>query len=223
MTRLPIATAPDPQQVEALRPFVEGLRCVVVGSAPLATKHADIGADEIRIAVNGGISSIAGPVDIWVVNSKAQDQPGALIRPLHKLMLQQGAHRNVRHVLMLRGPKVASEGWTRAYLRGLRCDFSSWSVLDKPTKRWVEGELCGRKDDKKPCSSGILTAACVLWAGAASVRLAGFSLDPGYHYTTERPQSWWRDHVAADMRALIALNKRFGQNLTINRRLAVAV
>jgi hypothetical protein len=55
-------------------------------------------------------------------------------------------------------------------------------VLDKTTKRWIEGELCDRRDDKKPCSSGVLAVAMALYAGAAAVRLVGFSFSPGYHY-----------------------------------------
>lgn len=210
---IPLAKHAERAQVERLIPLVDGRHCVVVGSAPLPTRYADISADEVAIPVNGGISSVAGLVDIWVLNSKAQDAPGAVIRPLHQTMLRQGSNRSVGHILFLRGPKVASEALTMATLKRQRVSWSSWSVLDKPTKRWLEGELCGRLDDKKPCSSGILAVAAALWCGAASVRLEGFSFEPGYHYLrNQRPESWWRDHVAADRRALTSMRHRYGSS-----------
>jgi hypothetical protein len=212
---IPIAKQADPTQVESLRPLVEGRHCAVVGSAPLSTKKADIGVHECAVAVNGGIFAVDGPVHVWVVNSKAQDALGALIRPLHKLMLEQGRGRAVGHVLMLRGPKIASEQLTLTALAAMHCRHQSWSVVDKATKRWLEGELCDRREDKRPCSSGILAVAMALYAGAASVRLVGFSFKPGYHYLQkEQPQSWWRNHVDADKRALHALTSRYGERLT---------
>jgi hypothetical protein len=213
MTPIPLAKTADPTQVERVRELLADRACVVVGSAPLTSKHADVQPGELAIPVNGGISSLAGAADLWVVNSKAQDAPGMLIRPLHKLMLEQASGRTVGHLLMLRGPKVMSEQGTLATLKALRCRHNTWSVLDKPTKRWLEGELCARVDDKKPCSSGILAVAIALYCGAASVRLVGFSFtEYGYHYPTkEKPASWWRDHVTADRRALAALQQRYGR------------
>jgi len=211
---LPIAKQPDVSQIERLRSIVADRHCVVIGSAPLRTKYVDVDPSEVTIPVNGGISSLQGPVDVWVVNSKAQDALGAMIRPLHKLMIEQGRGRAVGHLMLLRGPKVASEQLTLAALKSMKCVYSTWSVLDKATKRYLEGARCDRLDDKKPCSSGVLTAAMALYAGAASVRLAGFSLKPGYHYTKEQPQRWWRDHVEADKRAIQALSCRFGGKLS---------
>lgn len=212
---IPIAKQPDVTQIEYLSTFVADRRCVVIGSAPLATRYAAIEAYERTIPVNGGISSVGGAVDLWVVNSKAQDAPGALIRPLHKQMLEQGKGRNVGHLALLRGPKVASEQLTLKALASIKCRHETWSVLDKTTKRFIEGELCGRTDDKKPCSSGVLTVAMALYAGAASVRLVGFSFAPGYNYLPkEKPQRWWRDHVDADKRALQALCARYGNRLS---------
>jgi hypothetical protein len=88
---IPIPKQPDVTQIERLRPLVADRRCVVIGSAPLRTRLVEICADELTIPVNGGISSLANPADVWVVNSKAQDAPGAIIRPLHKQMLEQAA------------------------------------------------------------------------------------------------------------------------------------
>lgn len=215
MTPLPLALAPSPSQVEALRPFVEGRRCVVVGSAPLRTSVADIDAGDITVAVNGGIASLTGRrADVWVLNSKAQDRPGSPdLKRMHGLMLDQAKTAQTGHLLLLRGPKVASEPETLETLRIRGASWQTWSVLDKPTKLWLEVECCGRTD--KPCSSGILTVASVLWCGAAAVRLVGFSFAPGYHYlpTTPAPR-WWRDHVEADRRALRVLRGTYGARLS---------
>lgn len=212
---IPIAKHADLSHIEALRPFVEGKHCIVVGSAPIKTPITVAGF--VMIAVNGGVSNMSGPADVWVVNSKAQDALGALVKPLHKVMLEQGRGRSVGHLLLLRGPKVASEQLTLTAFAQMKCRHQSWSVFDKATKGWLEVELCDRpkRDDKAPCSSGILTVAMALYVGAESVRLAGFSFSPGYHYLQkEQPQRWWRNHVEADKRALHALTARYGTRLS---------
>lgn len=215
---IPIAKAADPTQVERVRELIEGRVCVVVGSAPLQSKSADVAETDVVIAVNGGISSVARAVDLWVVASRPQDKPGnGQIKPLHKTMLHQAKGRTAGHALFLRGPKAKdeSERDTLAALNLLGCRVGTWSVLDKPTKRWLEGELCARVNDKQPCSSGILATSIALWCGAASVRLVGFSFTPGYHYIRkQQPQRWWRNHVDADRRALCALRLRYGLRLS---------
>lgn len=216
--KLPLATVADPSQVERVRDLLSGRACVVVGSAPLGSAAADVGETEIAIAVNGGISSVPRAVDLWVVASRAVDRPGSpQIKPLHKTMLHQAKGRSAGHVVFLRGPKDASEQDTLAALQQLRFTHQTWSVLDKPTKRWLEGELCARVGDspRDICSSGILATAMALWCGAASVRMVGFSFTPGYQYLPkERGASWWRNHVEADRRALQALRARYGATLT---------
>ena len=142
---VPLATKPDPQQVEPLRDLIEGRYCVVVGSAPLQTKHAEVGDAELVIAVNGGISSVPRAVDVWIVASRRQDRPGSgQIKPLHKTMLHQAKGRTVGHVLMLRGPKEATEQDTLAMLEVLGVRLNTWSCCDKPTKQWLENALCAR-------------------------------------------------------------------------------
>ena len=213
---IPIAKTADPKQVEFLRAKLEGQPCVVVGSAPLPTPTAEIAAGEFVIAVNGAISSLPGPADIWVLNSKQQDRPGdPLLKPLHKTMLHQGAGRFADHLLFLRGPKVASELYTRDHLERIGARWTSWSVLDKTTKRWLEGQECGRKREADPCSAGVLAATVALVNGAASVRLVGFSFVPGYHYLPKaRTGSWWRDHIGADKRAIKVLAERYPGKLS---------
>lgn len=215
---IPLAKVADPTQVGRVRDLLEGRACVVVGSAPLKTPVAEVAETEVAIAVNGGISSLPRAADLWVVASRPQDRPGhGQIKPLHKTMLHQAKGRTAGHVLFLRGPKDASEQDTLAMLLQLGCRHHTWSVLDKPTKRWLEGELCARSSDKHPCSSGLLATAIALWCGAASVRMVGFSLTPGYHYISsskQPPQRWWRNHVEADRRALQALQARYGTQLS---------
>lgn len=218
---IPLSQMPDPSQAACLRPLLEGRDCVIVGSAPLQTKSADIADSEVAVAVNGGISSLDRAADLWVVGSKKHDSPGnPRIKPLHKVMLEQARNREAKQILFLRGPDVASEDATLATLARLHCRHGGWSVLDKPTKRWLEGAVCGRVNDKEPCSSGILAMAIALWCGASSVRLEGFSLKAGYHYLPkERPQAWWRNHVEADRRALEALASRYPTSALWNRAL----
>jgi hypothetical protein len=211
---MPLAS--DVSQVERLRPIVEHRACVVVGSAPIAAATADTRPDECVIAVNGAVSSLSVSPEVWVLNSKQQDRPGdPALKPLHRTMMTQGAGRHVGHLLLLRGPKVASEVGTLAALQALDVVFQSWSVLDKVTKRWFEGEVCHRVSEMRPCSSGVLAVAMALWCGAVHVRMVGFSFHPGYHYLPKvAPQYWWRDHVEADRRALKALTARYGHRLS---------
>jgi len=221
--KIPLSTTFDPSQVDRVRDLLDGRACVVVGSAPLKGPP-DLSETDVVIAVNGGISSVPRAVDLWVVASRPQDKPGSgqikplhktMLHQLHKTMLHQAKGRTAGHVLFLRGPKHASEGDTLAMLDVLGCRYASWSVLDKPTKQGLENDLCARPGSKDPCSSGILATAIAVYCGAASVRLVGFSLSPGYHYLPkERPQSWWRNHVAADRRALKALRARYGATLS---------
>lgn len=215
--KLPIATVADLTQVQRVRDLLADRACVVVGSAPLTTKSADVVDTDVVIAVNGGISSVARAVDLWVVASRPQDRPGyAAIKPLHRTMLDQAKGRTVGHVLMLRGPKAkdASERDTLAALDIRKCRYNTWSVCDKPTKLWIESELCARVHDK-PCSSGILATAIALYCGAASVRMVGFSFKPGYAYIKNaNPPQWWRNHCVDDKRALRALQARYGSRLS---------
>ena len=216
MSTLPLADQADPSQVERIRPLVSGRACVVVGSAPLSTPTAPVDPSECVIAVNGGISSAPGPVGLWVMNSKQQDRPNdPLLTALHKAMLSQGTGRTAGHILFLRGPKVASEGYTLTALKQMGARYQTWSVLDKPTKVWIEQKVCDRKRQNRPCSAGILSVAMALWCGASHVRMVGFSLKAGYHYLpNETPKSWWRDHLEADQRALKALGAQFGDRLS---------
>ena len=215
MTPIPIAETADQSQVDRVRPIVEGRDCVVIGSAPLKTATADVDAGELVIAVNGGISSVPGVADLWVLNSKQQDRPHDVnLKPLHKTMLKQGKDKTAGHLLLLRGPAVASEQWTLGFLNRQGTTYQSWSVFDKATKVVFEREYCNRVRVNRPCSAGILSVALALACGASRVRMVGFSFKPGYHYLQDvTPAYWWRDHVEADQRALRAMSARFGDRL----------
>lgn len=210
----PLATVADVAQVEAIRGHVQGRTCVIVGAAPLRAP-VPLSTSDVVVAINGAISSVPR-VDLWFLGSKESDKPGdPFIKPLHRQMLEQARNRQAGHVVLLRGPKRPTEHYTLGWLSKMQCTVQTWSVLDKPTKRHVERELCARKHDTKPCSSGILAVACALWCGAESVRLEGFSFLPGYHYIQEKhPPSWWRDHCEADRRAVKALSARYGDRLS---------
>jgi len=211
---IPMSAHPDVSQIERVRALMEGRACVVVGSAPLKTPTAEITQGEFVIAVNGGISSLPGAADLWVLNSKLQDKRGENVKPLHKSMISQGKGRTAGHLLLLRGPKIASEQYTLETLDKLGTRYLTWSVLDKPTKLEFEKSICERTE-RRPCSAGIFSTALALHCGASSVRLVGVSFTPGYHYLPKaEPQSWWRDHVEADQRALRALSARFGGRLS---------
>ncbi len=215
MTPIPLAIEADVQELGILRPSLDGRRCVVVGSAPLKTAKADIQQDECAIAINGAVSSVAGNVDLWVLNSKLQDAERREwpMRPLHREMLRQGRGCNVDHLVLLRGPKVATEQATLAWLDRIGCVYQAWSVIDKPTKLWFEQKYCGRNGDGEPCSAGLFITAAAFWLGAASVRLVGFSYRPGYHYMKGATH---RGHVDADKRALKVLRRQFGDRLDLS-------
>jgi len=202
---VPLTTTPDKAQLQAFGAIVANRRCVVVGSAPLPTKHARTDPSEVVICVNGAISSVSGVPDVWVLNSK----PSAA--SLHLTMCRQGANRAVKHVAFLRSPIRPTEDESLARLRKSGASLESWSVIDKPVKRWLEYEICDRQDHSPgvntACSAGIFTAALALWSGASRVRLVGFSWSAGYHYLPKLQTI--RGHVDADQRALRVLADRY--------------
>jgi hypothetical protein len=211
---IPLAVVADVGQLEALRPVLDGRPCVIVGSAPLKTAKAETRDGECVVAINGAASSVE-KADLWALNSKLQDAEGKdwPMRPLHRTMLMQGKGRSVGHVVLLRGPKYATEDATLGWLDRAGCAWASWSVIDKPTKLWFEQKHCGRKGEGEPCSAGIFIAALAFWLGAASVRLLGFSFRPGYHYMKGATH---RGHVEADKRALKILRRQLGDRLDLS-------
>jgi len=211
---IPIRVEPAVDQLAAIAAVVRDRRVAIVGSAPRAIEGPEpLEVDELAIPVNGGISSTSGSIALWIVGSKPYDGPGHPVRDLHRLMLDQATGRSIAHVVFMRQPAIASEGLTLNVLERRRVTIASYSVVDKPTKYWLETELCARLE-KQPCSTGIFAAAAALWCDAAHVRLVGFSLAAGYHYIRRpSPPAAWRDHVDADARALVALRARFGARL----------
>lgn len=218
---LPLTVTPDQGQIEPLRPLMMHRRCVVVGAAPLKTRRAVIQPGEYVIAINGSISSLDRCADLWLLNSKPNRTA------LHATMLRQGLGRACRHVALLRGPLEATEQETLRRLRKMGCQYETWSVIDKPIKRWLEERLCDRCEDgiaQPACSAGLFAVALALWSGAEHVRLTGFSWKAGYHYLRYVPTTI-RGHVQSDGRGLRALLQRYPGRLSgaiVPRDLAVA-
>lgn len=198
---IPLTVDPDHDQLAQVASMMNGERCVVVGSAPLRTRMAPVDHGEFVICVNGAISSVVGVPDLWVLNSKPSKAH------LHLTMLQQGKGREVRHIAFLRGTIRPTEQDSLRHLRKLGCAWTSWSVIDKPIKRWLEESTCARQPGLgTACSAGIFSAALALWSGAANVRLVGLSWIPGYHYLPHTQTI--RGHVVADQRAVQTLLDR---------------
>lgn len=216
---IPLTVDPDHAQIDQLRPRLAGQSCVVVGSAPLKTRRAVTEPGEYVICVNGSISSIAGTADLWLLNSKPNRSY------LHLTMLQQGRGRSAVHVAFLRGPLEATERKTLGRLDKMKCRYTSWSVIDKPIKRWLEETICDRRleGDQVACSAGVFAVALALWSGAARVRMVGFAWRAGYQYLASAPTTR-RGHVESDRRALRALTARYPGRLegALMKDLAVA-
>lgn len=185
-------------------------RCVVVGAAPLdEAGYGAVDRQERIVAVNGGISSVpAGfTVDVWAVNAHVTDPS-----PMTRLMRQQGQGRHVRCAcLILREPDAGP--CTVAKLRARETvvdDYVEVSADDRTAIERVSGARVASMT-KHALSAGFFTVAACLVAGARSVRLVGFSWEPGYAYLPE--STWNRGHVHADRLALKQLQARYGPRL----------
>jgi len=114
----------------------------------------------------------------------------------------------VKHVAFLRSPIRPTEDESLQRIRKMHAQYQSYSVIDKPIKRWLEELICDRQDGVgTACSAGIFSAALALWSGARRVRLVGMSWKAGYHYLPNVQTI--RGHVTADERALHALMARY--------------
>lgn len=199
------------EAIKLLRYVVHDRPVAVVGSAPLKEKLARR-EGEIVLAVNGGIGSTVGPVDIWQVNSRSSqfEQWGPGRKRLATLMLKQGAKRDVGLLLFIAREQEAPPT-TRKILGGQKTTWRYEATILQASERRQLEEATGARTEamKKDAMSAGLTAACyALYAGAAAVRLVGFSWLPGYEYLPgERIDA--RGHVRADQRALVNLLARY--------------
>jgi hypothetical protein len=211
-----VAQRSEPAQraLEGLALTLAGEPVTVLGAAPLG-KDDPLSVEGRLLAVNGGISSVAGDPDVWVVNSRSSqfEQWGPSRRRLARLMLKQGAGKRIPFALFLaREPEAP--GYTLDILRSQGTTVERWDMLTQIDRRLLEHQSGVRDDEnaKGALSAGVTAAAFALLAGAAEVRLLGFSWAPGYAYLPgERIDA--RGHVPADMRGLKLLQARYGTRL----------
>jgi hypothetical protein len=209
-----VRSAPAQTTLEQLALALAGLPVTVLGAAPLA-KDAPAYVESKVLAVNGGISSVKGNPDVWVVNSRSSqfDQWGPARRRLAHLMLKQGAGKRIPlAVFLAREPEAPRT--TLDILRQYGTTVERWAMLTQIDRRILEAQSGARphKDTKDAMSAGVTAAAFALLAGAAEVRLLGFSWNPGYAYLPgERIDA--RGHVPADQAALRYLQARYGTRL----------
>jgi hypothetical protein len=198
----------------ALEARLSGDPVTVLGAAPLS-RHDPPFVDGRLLAVNGGIASVKGNPDVWVVNSRSSqfEQWGPTRRRLARLMLQQAAGKTIPlAVFLAREPEAPR--YTLDILRSQGTTVQAWHMLTQLDRRLLELQS-GARDDKNAkdaMSAGVTGAAFALLAGAAEVRLLGFSWSPGYAYLPgERIDA--RGHVPADQAALRRLEARYGTRL----------
>jgi hypothetical protein len=201
--------------IDALHRQLAGKSVSVLGSARLGADAELLGDDDYVVAVNGGISSVVGNPDVWVVNSRSAQfqQWGPTRVRLATLMLRQGAQKAVPEVVFLAREQEAPPV-TLQILRQQGTTVGHWTSISQTDRRYLEYDAGARLDPqaKDALSAGTTAAALCLLAGAAEVRLLGFSWSPGYAYLPgERIDA--RGHVRADQTALALLRRRYGTRL----------
>lgn len=201
--------------IDALAATLAGRSVSVLGAARLTTDADLLGDDDYVVAVNGGISSVVGAPDVWVVNSRSAQfqQWGPSRVRLATLMLRQGSRRQVPEVVFLAREQEAP-AVTLQILRQQGTAVGHWTTILQADRRYLEHDAGARLDPqaKDALSAGVTAAALCLLAGAAEVRLLGFSWAPGYAYLPgERIDA--RGHVRADQTALVLLHRRYGTRL----------
>jgi hypothetical protein len=211
--------------VERLQRAFEGRRVVVLGSAPLEQPFAfrpsvtgDPGDGELLVAVNGGISSSPAPalVDAWFCNSRsaAYQSWGAQRIALSNLMLSQGRGRQVG-LMVFYAREDEAPAVTRQILAKQGTHWYDELALSWTERHALETASGARTAalERHALSAGVTTAAIVLLAGAAHVRLVGFSWKAGYEYSPNDKRVRDRGHVAGDKVGLRQLGARYGARL----------
>lgn len=212
------ATITAPASLEKLRGQFTGARCVVVGSAPMDRQYVEEREGDVVVAVNGGISSVAPGryVDVWFCNSRsgAWDSWGPDRLRLAALMLEQAKGRRIGLIVFL-AREDDSPATTTTHLRALSVEWSDAIALVQTERRELEQLSGGRTTDMQAHAlSAGMTAACVaLVAGAAHVRLEGFSWKAGYQYAPGDRTVKTRGHEHGDKTALPLLEARYGTQL----------
>jgi hypothetical protein len=207
------ATITAPASLEQLAIALKEKRCIVVGAAPIQTLFS-VSPGDVVVAVNGGISSCPpGPVDVWVVNSRsgAWQSWGAERLRLANLMLAQARGRHVRLIVFLAREDEAPAVTTTH----LRAQGTTWddAIALVQTERHELEQLAGARTPDMTAhalSAGMTAAAICFAAGAAHVRLVGFSWSAGYQYAPGDRAVTTRGHEGGDRQALPLLDARYG-------------
>lgn len=203
--------------VEGIRARLAGRRCLVVGSAPL---DAPIAArpGEVVVAVNGGIASVPGVVDLWVLNSRRQpyESWGPDRIALNEHMVRQGAGRRVDIVAWVSTDDDGPEAVMAERLRAQGTAYARGCGISRAARERIESVSGARTPAlrKHALSAGMFAVALCFWSGAAEVRMVGFSWRAGYAYLpgVELPAET-RGHIEGDRRALEQLLARYGDRL----------
>lgn len=202
--------------VEGIRAVLAGRRCLVVGSAPLG-RPLSVDNGEVVVAVNGGISSVPGVVDLWMLNSRRQpyESWGPDRVALNERMVHQGAGRTVRTVAWVTVDDEPEDAMV-ARLRAQRTEYTQGCVIARTERERIETVSGARTPAmrKHALSAGMFAVALCLWSGAATVRMVGFSWRAGYAYLpgVDLPAAT-RGHIEGDRLALEQLLARYGDRL----------
>lgn len=196
--------------------MLAGRRCLVVGSA-LLKRPLSVDNGEVVVAVNGGISSIPGVVDVWLLNSRRQpyESWGPERVALNERMVRQGAGRTVRTVAWVTVDDEPEDVMV-ARVRAQGTVYAQGCVIARTARERIETVSGARTPAmrKHALSAGMFAVALCFWSGAAAVRMVGFSWRAGYAYLpgVELPAAT-RGHIEGDRLALEQLLARYGDRL----------
>jgi hypothetical protein len=200
-----------------LEKAIKGKLAIVVGAGPVDEK-VEVSDKHIVIAVNGGIFSTVGPVDVWVVNSRTD--PWASWGPdrvaLAKLMLKQAKERQVRLAVFL-AREDSAPAVTLQMLKKQGTQVLDYVALTQLERHDLEYRAGARDTTMghNAVSAGC-TAVCLAFvAGAAAVLMRGFSWEPGYANleSAANKKLHTRGHEGADKKGFAGLTARYGTRL----------
>jgi hypothetical protein len=202
-------------ELATLRARVLGKPVVVMGSAPMETRPL-FTPGSVVIAVNGGISS-TDYADVWVLNARNRQLHswGEDRVAWNRTMLQQGRHRSLGSLLLLTRGDEGAVDYTLGVLRKQETTWRDTAEIVISTREKVERLTDARTKDmaKHAISAGVWAVCAAFAAGAASVRMEGFSWEPGYNYAVHAEPSM-RGHLHGDRVALTRLRQRYGSALS---------
>lgn len=182
---------------------LEGRDCIVFGSAPSPTLGDYRG--EKLICCNGSALTLKQTFDL---------EPDFSFLHCHVLGRESQSDQDVRDALgqvHRFGRTVVFDQARYEYsLDPIRPKADAITTFDWRDRFEIVHHLIGARLPKLQSSTGAVTCACVLLAGARSVRLVGFSLtSKGHSYNGNQ---LYRNHVRSDA-ALYALLGQYGYNL----------